>query len=459
MRSRLSIKMRLILGVALSLLLMFAVLIYLVRQKALMEAQELLEGNLVGTSRVAVQIANSAPFSLAPAPALLARDLYESPLVVQFWSRHGELLSQIGTLAGADTPPPKSGFDKHLIDGRPWRSYAALNQSGLVWVRTLLPHDAGTLMVTDVTYHFAKVALIAAVVLIGSIWIFMWYLLRPLSVFSAVLSKTPINRIGAVDMQPRAGELRAVVDALNDVMGRVKDERELERAFIADAAHELRTPLAGIQLHAQNAQREDDPERLRRALQYVEDGCRRATHIVSQLLGLAQYDAVRRLPMVPVCAESLVRRVLPFVLPSADQRNVEVVSDLDANTTMLGDEAALDVVLRNLLLNAIQFSPDGGVVRIEVRDLGKYVTLAVQDRGPGVPREARREIFERFARLPDSRPGGSGLGLAIVRRILSLHRAQIHVNNQAGGGAAFTVRLRNASSRGPQSLLHSRLGR
>ena len=192
-----------------------------------------------------------------------------------------------------------------------------------------------------------------------------------------------------------------------------------------------------------------DPARLRRSLTSIEAGSQRAAHLVNQLLGLAQYDSVKKLPMMPVRVDALVRNVLATTMPIADARGVEIASELGANVAVLGNEAALEVMLQNLLANAIQFSPKDGVVTLKVVDMGRHVEISVCDQGPGIPKEARRHIFDRFARLPGSPTGGSGLGLAIVHRILMLHRARITVAANEQGGAMFMVSLRSPDLKSP----------
>ena len=142
---------------------------------------------------------------------------------------------------------------------------------------------------------------------------FLPYLLRPLEDFSGILAHTRLSQLTRIDLQPSARELEPMAGAIDVLAGRMRSERDIERAFIADAAHELRTPLAGIQLHAQTAQVETDPVRLRRSLANIESGCRRATRMINQLLGLARYDGVKKLPLMPVRVDGRVREVLEVV--------------------------------------------------------------------------------------------------------------------------------------------------
>lgn len=439
-----SIRTRLVAGLAAGLVVLIAIMLYAVHRQALIEASELVNGDLVSAARIAVQLSGNEPLLVSPAPALLARHAYEPSIVVQFWSRDGVLLTQVGPDAKIGSSPKQSGFPDLTIGERQWCSYSVINHAGTGWVRTLVHADARDLIAADIVWNLAWPALMAVPVLLLLLWAFLSYLLRPLEDFSGILAHTRLNQLTHIDLQPSARELEPMAGAINVLVGRMRSERDIERAFIADAAHELRTPLAGIQLHAQTAQVETDPVRLRRSLANIESGCRRATRMINQLLGLAQYDGVKKLPLMPVRVDGLVREVLEVVLPIADARGVEINSELGADVVVLGNAAALAVMLQNLLANAVQFLPRASVVTLKSLNLGRYVEISVRDCGPGIPKEARRHIFERFARLPGSPTSGSGLGLSIVHRILLLHRGRISVAANEQGGTVFTVSLRSA---------------
>ena len=438
-----SIRTRLVLGLAAGLIVLVAVMLYVGYRQALIEASELVDGDLVSTARFAVQISGNDPLTVSPAPALLARHSYESPIIVQFWSRDGVLLTQVGADMKIGSSPKQSGFLDFTMADRQWCSYSVINQTGSVWVRTLVPADARDLIAADIAWHLAVPGLIAVPILLLCLWAFLSYLLRPLGEFSGTLAHTKLSHLTHLELHPTASELEPMAGAINVLVGRMRSERDIERAFIADAAHELRTPLAGIQLHAQAALAETDPARLRRSLTNIDIGTQRATHLVNQLLGLAQYDGAKKLPLMPVRADTVVRNVLSTTLPIADAAGVEIASELSGDVAVLGNAAALEVMLQNLIANAIAFSPRGTTVTVKVVNMGRYAELSVSDQGPGIPKEARRHIFDRFSRLPGSPAGGSGLGLAIVHRILLLHRARISVAASASGGAMFTVSLRS----------------
>ena len=441
-----SIRTRLVSALAVGLIALVGTMLYVGHRQALIEASELLDGDLVATARFAVQIATLEPLVVSPVPAMLTRHNYESPIVVQFWSRDGALITQVGSDAKIGGSPKQSGFLDFTVGDRQWCSYTVINQTGTVWVRTLVQADARNLIASSIAWNLAVPALIAVPLLLLCLWALLSYLLRPLGDFSGTLAHTKLSHLTHVELQPTARELEPMAGAINVLVSRMRSERDVERAFIADAAHELRTPLAGIQLHAQAALAETDPARLRRSLMSIDTGSRRATHMINQLLGLAQYDGVKKLPLLTVRVDSLVRDVLATMLPIADAQSVEIACELAANVAVLGDASALEVMLQNLIANAIAFSPRGAVVTLKVVNLGRYVEISVADQGPGIPAQSRRHIFDRFARLPGSPTGGSGLGLSIVHRILLLHSGRISVTSSERGGALLKVSLRSTAT-------------
>lgn len=290
---KLSIRNRLVVGLALGLTVLIGGTLYVVYRKALIEAAELVDGDLIGAARVAVQLSSNAPLSVTSPPALLARDRYETPLVVQLWSREGSLLAHLGPEVQMSTSPRQSGFADLDIGGRKWRTYSIINNSGTAWVRTMVTADGRDLIAGDIASHLAVSGLIVVPVMLLFLWVYVAYLLRPLGDFSGAIARARMNQLTHVELRLHARELEPVAGAINQLVGRMRTERDTERAFIADAAQELRTPLAGIRLHSQTALTETDPAHLRRSLSCIETGSQRAAHLVNQLLGLAQYDGVK----------------------------------------------------------------------------------------------------------------------------------------------------------------------
>jgi two-component system sensor histidine kinase QseC len=208
-----------------------------------------------------------------------------------------------------------------------------------------------------------------------------------------------------------------VLEALNGLLARVQAALERERRFTADAAHELRTPLAALQVHAQNAARAESEAERRESLERMLAGLQRTTRLAAQMLALSRASA-------PRAAFALIS-LREVVQEAARQLNAQV--DLSGESTVNGDRDQLLSLATNLLDNALRHG--GGKVRVELAG----TTLAVLDEGPGIPEAERERVFESYYRVPGSAGAGSGLGLAIVREIAAQHGARVEIGAGPGG--------------------------
>lgn len=259
---------------------------------------------------------------------------------------------------------------------------------------------------------------------------------------------TPMNDIGralaarsADDFSPVVRgdapmEMRPMLDALDSLFTRIATLMEGERRFTADAAHELRTPLAGIRAQAQVALRESDPARRQHALAATLEGCDRASRLVDQLLALSRLDALARPAGDLVEIRSLVRDVLASAGDAAIAKRQDL--RLDATKERLdvrGDAALLAVLVRNLVDNAIRYAPNGAAVEVSLRPEDGRIALTVENSGAAPPPEDLARLGERFFRVLGTAESGSGLGLSIVRRIAQLHAAVVELapSAQLGG--------------------------
>jgi two-component system sensor histidine kinase QseC len=237
-------------------------------------------------------------------------------------------------------------------------------------------------------------------------------------------------------------EARPLVLALNQLLLRLATTLEHERRFTADAAHELRTPLAAVKIQAQVALVSNDTADQRHALKQVLAGANRATHLVEQLLRMARLDPLARLPDPrEIDLAELARRLIAELYASdeAGRKNI----DLDISDGLVrvnGDPDLLGAALRNLLDNALRYTPAGSKITVYVRVENGEPVLGVIDEGEGVPAEELPRLLERFYRGRGTGVEGSGLGLAIVSRIAGLHGARLEVDNRQAGG--FEARLR-----------------
>jgi two-component system sensor histidine kinase QseC len=236
-------------------------------------------------------------------------------------------------------------------------------------------------------------------------------------------------------------EMQPVVAALNALLEKIQAMVESERRFTADAAHELRTPIAAIRAQAQVAMGAGaDSAQLAHALFYTLAGCDRATHLIEQLLTLARLDAARSLPSSSLDLAALVQRVAAELAPAALARGQTLELDASQACLVMGEEGLLSVLARNLMDNAIRYSPPGALIHVAVRKPLDGILLSVEDSGPGMSAQDMARLGERFYRVLGNDQPGSGLGWSIVQRIAEVSGVQLKLAKSAAlGGLHVTV--------------------
>jgi two-component system OmpR family sensor kinase len=237
-------------------------------------------------------------------------------------------------------------------------------------------------------------------------------------------------------------EVQPLVRELNLLFGRVRTAFDAQQSFVADAAHELRTPLAALRLQAQSLERADNPEARKVAVARLTTGIDRATRLVEQLLVLARQEAnaAGGVASQPVEVAELARRTVAEMAAVAQAKGVDLGLQQADAASVDGQADALHILLRNLVDNAIKYTPGGGTVDIAVRTEPGAVKVSVEDSGPGIPPEERERVFDRFYRIAGSEAQGSGLGLAIIKSIAERHGAKLELGQSDRlGGLAATV--------------------
>jgi two-component system OmpR family sensor kinase len=273
------------------------------------------------------------------------------------------------------------------------------------------------------------------------IWVVIGRGLRPLvDVAQAVSTRTAV----ALDPLPDGrvpAEVLPLVVALNDLLLRLQRALEQQREFVADAAHELRTPLAALTLQVQLAERAADAEARGEAFGELKGGLQRATHSVQQLLTLARLEPGASEPTLqPVDLRQLAAQVIVDHLVLAEARRIDLGAPQPQQPCLVaGDADALRILLANLISNALRFTPCGGRVDVVTGTLDELSFVEVCDSGEGIPPAERERVFDRFYRRAAAGEAGSGLGLAIVRAIAERHRARVLLDRAELGGLRARV--------------------
>jgi two-component system sensor histidine kinase TctE len=238
-------------------------------------------------------------------------------------------------------------------------------------------------------------------------------------------------------------EVRGLIVAINRLMARVSGVLESQSHFIANAAHQLRTPLAGLRLQAQLARKAATPAALDTSLEQVEASADRAAHLVDQILVLSRAEAVDS-PSEKTAIElsKVAHQVIERYLPRADQRSIDLgYEGSESSPRVIGNEVLFGELLGNLVDNAVRYGRDHGRVTVEVGVDGGEAVIAVSDDGPGFADADRERVFERFYRPDSSRAGGAGLGLAIVREIAERYYGRLSLESSPGRGSRFELRF------------------
>ncbi|MHA2944313.1 sensor histidine kinase N-terminal domain-containing protein [Ralstonia mannitolilytica] len=265
--------------------------------------------------------------------------------------------------------------------------------------------------------------------------VLVWFgLTRGLAPLNAIQERIRARNPGdtsPIDEGAAPQELTPLVASFNELLGRLEQSVQTQKRFIADAAHQMKTPLAGLRMQAELAQREQSPDELRRTLAYIADSSDRTAHLVKQLLSLARMEnmgATDGLVPLDICA--LSRQVVADWLPKAWAKRIDLGYEEPGPPVMTpGNATMLAEMLNNLLDNAIRYTPDGGrvTVRVTTAPFEPFVFIDVDDTGPGIPVAERERVMQRFYRILGTQAEGSGLGLAIVREIVQQHGGDIEV--------------------------------
>jgi two-component system sensor histidine kinase TctE len=268
--------------------------------------------------------------------------------------------------------------------------------------------------------------------------------LRPLTDLQNALAQRSRYDLTAVPPEMGPVEARQLIEAINDLLQRLRQDIESQQRFIANAAHQLRTPLAGLKTYAALAQRSAENPNAIKLLDQINSGIDRMTHLVNRLLSLAKAEPANQLGSNKerIDLNSVVSEAAAELVEEALAKNIDLEFEGSASAVMEGDAAALRELTTNIVENAVRYTQPGGKVTVRVAN-GNGVTLSVQDNGPGIPPEDRGLVFERFYRVLGTDIPGSGLGLAIANEIATAHGATVKIDGGPGDqGTVVTVKFK-----------------
>jgi two-component system sensor histidine kinase QseC len=402
------------------------------------EINELLDAHLAqSASLIVAQVGHDLEeIDLEHAPKT---DKRARRVAFQIWER-GTILR----LHSSDAPSSpfsrrQEGYSNATFGGKSWRVFSTWDAKRRFLVQIAERDEARREIAAGIATNLLFPLLFALPVLALFVW---------LSIDRAV---SPLNRLGQEAERRKAGDLRPfaperaprevvpLVRSLNALFERVRRLLENERRFTADAAHELRTPLAAVKTQAQVARGAFDDRARQHALDGVIEGCDRAARLVDQLLTLARLEPDPAQPAKHLELVDLAREVIAELAPLALAKDVDIELRGPGPASVKGHRELLSVLLRNLVENAVRYSPHGSSVNVDVVSSDEGATLSVMDEGPGVTPDERARLGQRFYRVLGTGQSGSGLGLSIVRRIAEMHSARLRFEEGDGKGLRVVV--------------------
>jgi signal transduction histidine kinase len=408
------------------------------------EMGEIFEDNL---KQVALAVANyhrtdgalSAPRLAQPLPRVY-EEYGQFEFVTVVWSRNGQRLHS----SDEDVALPflsRSGLSDVTVGGAHWHLYTIVLDDAIVQAaqraseREALARETASTLVLPALLFLAVIA--------GLLTYALRRGLAPLSNAASEVTARSVEALHPISLADHPAELHLLIGAINDLMAQLGSALTLQRHFLADAAHELRTPITALRLQLQLLERAGDAPQRAAAQAELRAGIDRAQHLVEQLLQLSRLGPeAPALQRRSVDLAELARSTVSRFSPRADELGIDLGAATTGPVLVSGDVQQLTALLDNLVENALRYTPRGGKVDVSALLRAGQPCLSVRDNGPGIAPAERERVFDRFYRSAQAgTASGSGLGLAIVKAVAQRHGAEITLDDAPGGGLAVTVRF------------------
>jgi two-component system, OmpR family, sensor kinase len=437
-----SIRARLLIGLLASVLAVQLIMYLLTYARIEDEIDDLFDGEL---ERSALSAGSVAPQTFIPTRTRKVENPQEEMVVSVFHASEGVPAYQTHPLSGIPRSTP-TGFSKRILDGREWRLFGSA--VGAQFVVAAQPADVRDRAARRITLRSLWPSLGALPLAALMIWIAVAYGLQPLVKITHDLRKRSHRDLLPLDVSRLPPDIAPLAEALNDLMGRLAGIIAAQRTFIADAAHELLTPLTALRLQAQLLARSKTPSRQQEAMAELQGGVSRTLQLARQLLTLARHDADGEgADKTPVDLASVIQRVMSIHLPLAAEKALQTEVGIQESAVVLGNEEALSILVSNLIDNSIKYTERDGRLLIRLTAASTGAELTIEDSGPGIPVEERGRVFDRFYRRRDTVVTGSGLGLAIAKEIAIRHGASIVLESSGTlGGLSARILFHTATA-------------
>lgn len=369
---------------------------------------------------------------------------YETHIAYQVWRDDSgtsttQLIARSASAPAAPFASLRPGFSNHAIEDGLWRVFVL--RSGDIWIQVAERSDARDELTAKLGWATGAPLLLGLLVVLLLTGLLIGYGLSPLSELAERIAARRPQDDKPLELHRVPREIAPVLSALNALFERVRSTLERERRFIDSAAHELRTPLAALNIHAQNARRAEDPAQRERSLDALLQGIARTVHLAEQML--AHSRAGRSTHDSAVSLRDVVLDAVAQRRPACEASGHALAPDICADPCVLrGDATGLSSMVGNLIDNAQRYAPPGSEIGVTLHGTGAFAMLVVSDAGPGIPLALRERVFEPYYRIPGASGSGSGLGLAIVQDMVTRLGGSIRLLDADGGqGTRIEVML------------------
>lgn len=445
-----SLRTRLLVIIGGSLIVLWAAVAAWMMAELRGELRTAMDERLAASARMVAGLASQFPAAalgtgtpVAPLLDVVARD----GLACEVSLLRGEVstLKVARTASSPAMDDVAAGYSTRTFGGKLWRTYVL--QQGELRIATADRIDIREAMLRNVALTAAVPFAVALVGSLLAVWIGIGHGLAPLERLRGVLAARRPDDDSALPQQKVPRELAPLVGTIARLLDRVRSTITRERRFTDDAAHELRTPLAAVQIQTQLVARAKDDAARSEALADLQAGVTRATRLAEQLLALARSEPDGLAVTNTIDLRALLQDCVVAYAPLAQNRGVDLGIEASEPATVTGDADALRVMFNNLVDNATKYTPRGGRVDVSLSVEEGHPVVRIADSGPGIEPAERERVFDRFYRAGAGADrartdvAGSGLGLAIVRRIATQHHATVTLDESAAGGLQVEVRF------------------
>lgn len=360
---------------------------------------------------------------------------YSRRVAFQVWEEGHVLRLHSANAPAQPLADREQGFSDSVIDGDRWRVFSTWDDSGKNLIHVAERTEVRDELARGIAGNLLEPLLFSLPLLALLLWVAVARGLRPLVKLTGEVAQREPDSLAPLDAGAVPREVVPLIERLNRLFSRIADSLQKERRFTADAAHELRTPVAGIKAQAQVARAASSEAERNHALDNAILGCDRAAHLIEQLLTLARIDTLGDDVTEACNLKGIAAEVIASIAPAALNQNIRLELTEGDEVVVRGNPVLLRILLRNLIDNAVRHTLPGTSVWISVSQEQGQVCLSVKDNGPGITEGELAKVTERFYRPVGALGSGSGLGLSIVKRIAEIHNASLRIaaQNQATG--------------------------